>query len=134
MVAVAFAYLQSNSLRFLTLSRQEADLVQNLQFGLDTITRELRQAQGVTVGSSLSRVSYTDRDGREASFYLDTRRQELHQQVATAAVPDRVIAEGITGVTFLALPGSSPLLVVSLTGSRGNRSGAVKGFVAVRAP
>lgn len=133
-VAAAFAYLQSNSLKFLSLSRQEADLRQNLQFGLDTITRELRQAQGVTVGASSSRVSYTDRDGREASFYLDTARQELHQRLASDPVPDRVIAGGITGATFLAVPGPSPLLIISLTGSQGDRSGSVEGFVAVRAP
>ena len=132
-VAVAFAYLQSTSLRFFALSRQEADLQQNLQFGLNAVTRELRQAQGVTRVSS-SRVSYTDRDGRETAFYLDTIRQELHQRVATDPVPDRVIAEGITGATFLKMRGLSPLLSISLTGRQGDRSASVEGLVTVRAP
>ena len=136
-VAAAFAYLQSTSLRFFALSRQEADLQQNLQFGLNAVTRELRQAQGVAEVSSLQ-ISYTDREGGKAFFYLDTARQELHQHVdrdpVPDPVPDRVIAGGITGATFVKIPGPSPLLVVALTGRQGDRSGSVEGLVTVRAP
>lgn len=132
-MAAAVAYLQSTSLRFFALSRQEADLQQNLQFGLNAVTRELRQAQGVAEVSS-SWIFYTDREGGKAFFYLDTSRQELHQHVDSDPVPDRVIAGGITGATFLKMRGPSSLLFVSLTGRQGDRSGSVEGLVTVRAP
>ena len=134
-VASAFLVFQSAGVRFFTLARQQADLEQNLQFGLDTVTRELRQATQVTARSFPTSVTYTDRNDRSASFYLDAAAGELRQQVDGGEPPERVIATGITAVTFREFhgPGPSPLVWVSLTGQQGNLSRTEEGAVAVRA-
>ena len=132
-VASAFLFFQSAGVRYFTLDRQQADLEQNLQFGLDTVTRELRQATRVTAWSFPNHVDYQDRNGQSASFYLDAAAGELRQRVVGDATPERVIATGITAVTFVELPGPSPLVLVSLTGQQGDRSRTEGRAVTVRA-
>ncbi|MCL5676781.1 MAG: hypothetical protein M1602_02700, partial [Firmicutes bacterium] len=75
-----------------------------------------------------------DRNDRSASFYLDAAAGELRQQVDGGEPPERVIATGITAVTFREFhgPGPSPLVWVSLTGQQGNLSRTEEGAVAVR--
>lgn len=133
-VTAALSFFQSAGIRMYSRGRQQADLEDSLRYALALTTRELRPAQGVSYALMGSRIRYTDAEGRDASFYLDASRQELRQTVTGATPGDKAIAEGVERASFTVLPGPSPLVVISLTGRRGDLTESVDAAVAVRAP
>ncbi|MHB9143891.1 MAG: hypothetical protein ACYC5Y_00890 [Symbiobacteriia bacterium] len=134
LVTAALSFFQSAGIRMYSRGRQQADLESSLRYALALTTRDLRPALDVSAPLQGSRISYTDAEGRKAAFYLDTSRQELRQTVTGATPPDTVVAEGVERATFTVLPGPSPLVLISLTGRRGDRTESVSAAVAVRAP
>ncbi len=134
-VTAALSFFQSAGIRMYSRGRQQADLESSLRYALALTTRDLRPALGVPPALwGGSRIDYTDAAGRKAAFYLDSSRQELRQIVTGAAPEDKVVAVGVERATFTVLTGPSPLVIISLTGRRGDLTESVSAAVAVRAP
>lgn len=133
-VTAAFAFFQSAGISLYTLGRQQSDLQQTVGFALEFETRELRQAASVAVSPDGSQVSYVDRDGQAASFYLDPPSGELRQEVTGGTPAERVVAAGVRSVSFRLVPGPSPLVAVQLTAVQGGQTETASALVAVRQP
>lgn len=87
------------------------------------ITRDLREASGVTVGSGSNSVTFNNYSGSGISYYLDigdTNGDDLANQIIREfpAGSRRVVANDISGLVFTPDASNPLLLRIDITASR----------------